>query len=126
MKKLISSTLLSILSALYFFAPKNVFSAKTIGDADAALSATMGRTGLSNMSFVDYVGTIAGALFGTLGLIFFILTAYAGVQWFLARGEEDKITSARNTLIAGIIGLIIAVSAYAIANFVSSAVLGGP
>lgn len=126
MKKLFRSTSLGILSILYFFTPKNVFSAKTIGDADTALNATMGRTGLSTASLVDYTGSIAGAIFGILGLIFFILTAYAGVQWFLARGEEEKITKARNTLIAGIIGLFIAVAAYAIANFVTSAVLGTP
>ena len=43
--------------------------------------------------------------------------------WMLARGEEDRITKARETIIAAVIGLVIVVSAYAITNLVTERIL---
>ncbi len=95
---------------------------KTIGDAGASLDTAIDKTGLAKGNLPDYLGTITQALFGTLGIIFFVLTTYAGITWFLARGEDDKIETARNTLIASVIGLFISIAAYAIASFVAGAI----
>lgn len=69
--------------------------------------------------------TVEG-LFGqvvTLGLsmmafFFFFLMIYGGVRWMTARGQEEFVTKGKNIIEAGIIGLIIMLGAYAIANFV--------
>jgi len=53
--------------------------------------------------------------------IFLILTVYAGFLYLTARGEEEKVTHAKETLQRGVIGLIIISAAYAIATFVIGA-----
>jgi hypothetical protein len=41
-----------------------------------------------------------------------------GFEWMTAGGNEEKTTEARKRIIAGVIGLAIILSAYAIAQFV--------
>ncbi len=95
---------------------------KTIEDAGSALDSTIAPTGLPKNEVATYVGNVAQWIFGMLGLLFFVLTLYAGITWFLARGEEEKIAKSRQTLTAAVIGLIITVGGYAIATFVTNAV----
>ncbi len=60
---------------------------------------------------------------GFLGLIFLILIIMAGYTWMTAGGNEEKITKAKDTLQTAIIGLIIIMAAYAIADYITSCVL---
>ena len=93
---------------------------QTIGDAPRFLNEAVAPTGIPNKDVAIYVGEVAQWIFGITGLLFFLLMVYAGMMWFFARGEDDKISDARKTIIAAIIGLFIAVSGFAITTFVSS------
>ena len=55
---------------------------------------------------------------GLLAVIFVILMILAGYNWMTAGGDEQKVTKAKDTIRAAIIGLIIIVAAYAITFFV--------
>lgn len=57
-------------------------------------------------------------LLGFLGILAVIIVLYAGFTWMTAGGNEEKVGEAKKMLTAGIIGLIIIISAYAIADFV--------
>ena len=58
-------------------------------------------------------------ILGFLGIIAVVIVIWSGLRWMTAGGNEDKITKAKGILIAGLIGLFIILSAYAIATFVS-------
>lgn len=111
-----------VVSSMYFFLAEEeiVYAKKTIGDAGSALNTAVAPTGLPKKDVAIYVGEVAQWIFGITGLLFFLLMVYAGMMWFFARGEDDKISDARKTIIAAIIGLFIAVSGYAITTFVTS------
>lgn len=64
------------------------------------------------------VGGIIFALLSILGVVFVVIIVYAGFQWMLAQGEENKIKSAQQMIIQGTIGLAIVLAAYAISYFV--------
>ncbi|MFA5359825.1 MAG: hypothetical protein WC349_02595 [Patescibacteria group bacterium] len=70
------------------------------------------------VSVGSLVATVIQAALGLLGLIFLVLIIYAGYNWMIARGEEEKVTKAKDTLTRAVIGLIIVVGAYAISYFV--------
>jgi len=53
-----------------------------------------------------------------LGIIAVVVILLGGFKWMTAAGNEDKVAEAKQLLIAGIIGLIIVVSAFAIVQFV--------
>jgi len=57
---------------------------------------------------------------GFLGIIAVVLILYAGFKWMTSQGNEDQVGDAKKIIIASVIGLVIILSAYIIANFVIS------
>jgi len=70
------------------------------------------ETGLSTIT-----GAVVGAVLALVGVIFLALMVYAGYNWMTARGEEEKVEKAKDTITRAFIGLIIVVGAYAIWSF---------
>ncbi len=64
------------------------------------------------------IGRGVQALLGLLGLIFLILIIYGGFKWMTARGNEQEVEEARDTIMRATVGLIIILAAYAISEFV--------
>ena len=67
---------------------------------------------------VTTIGKIINGFLTFLGIVFVLLILYAGFLWMTAGGSADKVGQAKKILTNAIIGLVIIVSAYAIANFV--------
>jgi len=80
-----------------------------INDADLGL----GRQGLETT-----IQDIIGIILGFLGLIAVVIILIGGFMWMTAGGSDEKVKKGRQFIINGIIGLIIILSAYAIAYFV--------
>lgn len=68
----------------------------------------------------EVISNIINVLLGFLGIIAVVIILLGGFKWMTAGGSEDKIGEAKKLIGAGIIGLIVIVSAYAIATFVIS------
>ncbi len=66
------------------------------------------------------VGRIINIVLSILGLIATVLIIVGGFQWMMSGGNEEKIGEAKKLMMAGVVGLIIVVLAYAIANFLIS------
>lgn len=91
----------------------------TVGDISNNMSVLQDKAGYqADMTIGDVVATIIQAFLGLLGVIFVILIILAGYNWMSAAGDEEKITKAKDTIRAAIIGLIIIVAAYSITYFV--------
>lgn len=65
-----------------------------------------------------FIGTMIAALLGLLGVIFLILTIYAGLLWMTAGGNADNVKKAKAILLNSVVGLVIVLSSYAIASTV--------
>ena len=81
------------------------------------------NAGYKNTSIDVIIGTVITAMLAILGVIFLVLIVYAGYIWMIARGDESKVETSKNTIINSTIGLIIVLGAYAITNYIVSAVL---
>ncbi|MBI5072061.1 hypothetical protein HZB93_04225 [Candidatus Falkowbacteria bacterium] len=66
----------------------------------------------------EIVGGIIKTALSIMGIVAAILIIYAGYVWMTARGKEERVTKAKETLEAAIIGLIIIMAAYAFTYFV--------
>lgn len=69
------------------------------------------------------IGTLLEYLLTLLGLVFLIVVIIGGFIWMTAGGDSAKTDRALKMIINGVIGLIIAVAAYAIVNFVMNTVI---
>lgn len=66
------------------------------------------------MIVVDVIKVILGFL----GIIAVIIVFYAGYKWMMSGGNEETVSDTKKMLVAGLIGLVIILSAYILANFV--------
>ena len=66
----------------------------------------------------DTIVSLINVLLGFLGIIAVIIILWGGFQWMTAAGNEEKVSSARTTIIAGVIGLAIIIASFAISRFV--------
>lgn len=69
-------------------------------------------------TLTDYIGNIVSVALGLLGTIFIILFVYAGYTWMMAAGNVEKVTKAKDTLRAAVLGLVITAAVYAIWIFI--------
>jgi hypothetical protein len=80
--------------------------------------------GLSSTDPRVIAARIIQIFLGFLGIIAVGLIIYAGFLWMTAAGNEDKIDQAKKTLVSAIIGLVIILSAFGIATFILTKILG--
>ncbi|MBT3689760.1 hypothetical protein HOE31_00605 [bacterium] len=86
-------------------------------DADFGLGYPA-ATGLGTNDLKDTIIAVLNVLLGFLGIIAVIVILLGGFKWMTAAGNEDKVAEAKKLLGAGIVGIIIILSAYAIATYV--------
>lgn len=55
-----------------------------------------------------------------VGVLAVAMIIFSGISYVTSAGDKAKTTKAKNTLIYSIVGLVVAISAYAIVNFVIS------
>lgn len=75
-------------------------------------------TGLGNQEPVVVVTYVINWLLGLLGIVALLIILYAGFKWMKARGNDEEVTKAKQTLEAAVIGLVIILSAYGISAYV--------
>jgi hypothetical protein len=110
-----------ILGIFLFFAivPYNVLAKKTIGDAQANLEVFADRTGIEKTDTTTYSAKIITIGFSVTGVLFLSLMVYAGFKWMIARGNEEHVKKAMNTMIGATIGLCVVVGSYAITDYMT-------
>ena len=77
-----------------------------------------GTTGLGTADLRTTIANIIKLVIGFLGIIAVVIILIGGFKWMTAGGSEDKVGEAKKLIIAGIIGLVIILLAFAIATFV--------
>ena len=70
------------------------------------------------------ISNIINAVIGILGLVCVIVIILGGVQYMVSTGESSKVKKAKDTILYGVIGLVICVLAFAIVNFVIKNIIG--
>lgn len=100
---------------LLIAAPLAVFKAHAADDFGVN---GLGSVNLGTKDLKDTIAEILNVLLGFLGVIAVVIILLGGFKWMTAGGEEEKVGEAKKLLSAGIIGLVVILSAYAIARFV--------
>lgn len=124
MKLSIRITILLAITFALVFAPSTMVLSQVIQettkqDLNVQNEAFLGEAGLSaDISLSEIVSVIIKVFLSFLGVIFVVLIVYAGFIWMTSAGNQEKIGTAKNIMVAAIIGLIIVLAAYMITYFV--------
>lgn len=71
------------------------------------------------------INTIISVVLGVLGILAVAYIIYGGFMFTTAAGDPAKTKKARETIMYGVIGLVVALLAFAIVNFVLTSVFSG-
>ena len=122
MKKItknIIQTLTGISSALVLWAGKAMAATSVQEGADVAHVEGMPTELIGNNGVFTRITNTALLI---IGLVSVVMLLYGGLRYIISGGDNKKVTDAKNTVLYAIIGLIIAILAYAIVNFVLNAI----
>jgi len=76
--------------------------------------------GLGNTDPRAMAAAVVRILLGFLGIIAVLIILLGGFKWMTAGGNEDQISQAKKLLAAGVVGLIIILMAFGLAQMVIS------
>lgn len=65
--------------------------------------------------------TITNVLLFIIGAVSVIMLVIGGIRYTVSAGDSSAVTAAKNTILYAIIGIIVAILAYAVVNFVIGA-----
>ncbi|NCU37969.1 hypothetical protein EOL96_02830 [Candidatus Saccharibacteria bacterium] len=139
MKQIIKKHLLALLAVPAFVLTVSaapVFAASTTdltigGGAGAAQGDDQSACLFGNEPGCDAEGAtpifkiITNVLLFIIGAVSVIMLIIGGIKYTVSQGDSTAITSAKNTILYSIIGLIVAILAYAAINFVIGSFVGG-
>jgi len=121
MKKILR-TLMIVVMALTIIVPALSIPASAATNINVGLDYAA-NTGLGNKDPRAIASSIIQIALGFLGIIAVVIILIGGFKWMTAAGNEEGVSSAQKILVAGIIGLVIILAAWGIANFVLNSLL---
>jgi hypothetical protein len=68
----------------------------------------------------DTIGGVVNIILGFLGILTTLIILLGGFKWMTSQGNTEKVDEAKKLIGAGIVGLVIVLTAYAVSRFVLS------
>ena len=89
---------------------------------DAGANGLASCTKLNNTAntndLMGQANTIINVVIGVIGFVAVAFIIFGGIQYTTSAGDPGKVKKAKDTILYGIIGLVVSMLAYAIVNFV--------
>lgn len=95
-------------------------SGSSCGSAAECINSGVDQAGGSNANkdMGSFLKSITDTLLFVLGAGAVIMIVIGGIRYATSNGDQNTLTSAKNTILYAVIGLVLAIMAYAIVNFV--------
>lgn len=107
--------------ALALVAPVDVLAESSPVDSIQGGVTSVGGTQTGTDDFTDKVKTVVNVLLFLLGAIAVIMIIIGGIRYATSNGDAAQVKSAKDAIMYAVIGLVVAIMAYAIVNFVIGA-----
>lgn len=76
--------------------------------------------GNTDTNLKDSVTNIINVIIGVLGIVCVVVIIIGGINYMTSAGDAGKVKKGKDTILYGVIGLVICALAFAIVNFVIS------
>lgn len=96
---------------------KNIL--KVVGAVGDQIIDDLNQSGLDDGRTINgFVSNFVTVIMFIVGMVATVMIIMGGVQYMTSQGDAGKTKKAKDTILYGIIGMVIAVLAFAIVNFV--------
>ena len=96
-----------------------------VDEINKGIDAIGGSSSTATLQVDDIVLAVVNWLLFAVGVISVVMLIVGGIKYATSAGYSNKVTSAKNTIMYAIIGLAVAVLAFAIVGFVTNTLNGG-
>ena len=88
-------------------------------DLESGINSAKGTGAPDNVTEDDgLIKKVVNLLLWAIGIVSVIMIIIGGFRYATSNGDSNQVTAAKNTIMYAVIGLVIAIFAYAIVNFV--------
>ncbi|MBR3180550.1 hypothetical protein IKF63_00525 [Candidatus Saccharibacteria bacterium] len=98
-------------------------SSSTQGEIENGMKAAGWDEG-DQLDLESTAGRVVNVLLYIIGILAVVMIIFGGIMYTTSAGDQAKVTKAKNIILYGLVGLVVAVLAYAIVNFVLKRILG--
>ena len=91
-------------------------------EVDSISECNLSEDHAGSTDLMKTLNTIISVVVGVLGLLAVAIIIYGGFMYTTSAGDASKIKKAKDTIVHGVIGLVVALLAFAIVNFVVSSI----
>ena len=125
-KNIIMTGLTLILSATMLVFVGVPVQAESCGSAKQCITDGLTASGTSTTpnSFSSVLTTVTNILLFLMGAISVIMIIVGGIRYATSQGDQTQMQSAKNTILYAVIGVVVAIAAYAIVSFVITQFVG--
>lgn len=103
-------------SAAALFAQR-AFAAVTT-DTQQGVTNVQNNTNVGNTDLTTLLGNVINIMLGIIGVAAVIMLIIGGFRYVFSQGNEKAVSGAKDTILYSIIGIVVALLAFAIVNFV--------
>ena len=96
-----------------------------VDEINKGIKAVGGSNSSATLKVDEIVLAVVNWLLFAVGVISVVMLIVGGIKYATSAGDSNKVTSAKNTIMYAIIGLAVAVLAFAIVGFVTDTLNGG-
>ena len=111
-------TILTIITSL--FLPQVVLAQQNVREGFDIIKEYFGG---GDRDIRETIALLINQAMGLLGIVAVVIILYAGFLYMVSMGQEEKLKTARQTLYNGIIGLLIVLTSYSLANFIVNSIV---
>ncbi len=135
MKKLLLNVVAVVLTVIGLGAVASLSPMRAYADGDGVILCPGTTTWANDLSectdfqsptnqnnLMSTINTIINVVIGIVGFVAVAMMIVGGISFITSQGDTNKVTKARNTILYGVVGLIVAILAFAIVNFVLGSV----
>ncbi len=105
--------------------PLKIFATtSTVNPGKADSQSGVETVGDGSNDLVSNITNILNGVIAVLGLVCVVVIIIGGINYMTSSGDAGKVKKAKDTILYGLIGLIVCVLAFALVNFVISNIIG--
>lgn len=86
---------------------------------------TKTKDAAGGLSMQTVISTVIGTMLFIVGLLAVVMLIYGGIRYVTSHGDKAQVTAAKETIMYAVVGLVVAIAAFAVVQWITNDVFKG-